>query len=84
LLQGVLTMGNYWGIQLVGALMNILGVLGIILGAYSCTINRFGFAIGLGIIFGGVFLVAQGQMLGLAIGLARNVAHIAENMHSNA
>ena len=77
-------MGNYWGIQLVGALMNILGALSIILGAYSCMINRFGLAIGLGIIFGGVFLVAQGQLLGLAVGLARNVAHIADNMRSNA
>ena len=77
-------MGNYWGIKIVSAVMNILGAIGIIVGVYSCSINGFGVAVGLGIIFGGIFLVAQGQLLSLAVGLDHNVARIAEKVSSAA
>ena len=70
-------MGNYWGIQIVSAVTNILGALSIALGLYFFTFKAFG-VVGVGIILGGVFLIAQAQLLGLAVSLAKNVAHIAE------
>jgi hypothetical protein len=75
-------MSNYWGIKIVSGVMNILGALGVVAGVYSCSINGFGVAIGLGIIFGGIFLVAQGQLLSLAVGLAHDVSRIAEKVNS--
>ena len=77
-------MGNYWGIQIISGVMNILGALGIVAGVYFCTKSVFGFGIGFGSIIGGIFLVAQAQMLDLAVGLARNVAQITANMRPRA
>ena len=75
-------MSNYWGIKIVSGVMNILGVLGIVIGGYLCSINGIGLAIGLGIVFGGIFLVAQGQLLTLAVDLATDVSRIAEKVRS--
>lgn len=72
-------MRNYWGIEVVSGVMNILGALGILFGVYICTAGAFGVAFGLGSITGGIVLIANAQLLTLAVGLARNVALIAEN-----
>ena len=76
-------MGNYWGINVVSGVMNILGALGIIAGVlyfFNGLGVGFGLAFGIGSIFGGIVLIANAQLLTLAVGLARNVARIAESM----
>jgi hypothetical protein len=77
-------MGNYWGIKVVSGVLNILGAIGILVGVLFFSVNSFGAAIGLGSIFGGVVLIAQAQLLGLALGLAQDVASIAEKVGSAA